>query len=320
MVVRGSSRSDRTYPTEAEARQVAADARAEISQKQETVGVMVEAFLESARKRELKARTVEAYRKRLELVLEPAWDLPVGQLTAIRARNLYERLVGQVAVDTHRQALIYCKSWGAFCVDEGAIRKNPFAAVKGVGRRKRGIESKDQLTADESVKLLNYCLARADDWRALVTATLLLLGCRVSELMERRIRDLDSGGRLLWIPSSKTEAGRRVLEVPEILREHLQAQVKDRPPTERIFPQRRESANRAVHQMCERAGVPSVGPHSLRGTHSTLARAAGATAEIVAAALGHASTGMQDAHYVADGVQAIVAQRAAWRVLDGKGK
>ena len=282
--------------------------------------MMVNRFLDAATRRELKPRTVEAYRKRLELLLEPAWDLPMVNLTPMRAKNLYDRLVGSVAVDTHRQALIYAKSMGAMCVEDGVVKRNPFAQVKGVGRRKRGIESKQQLTANESATLIDYCLAHISDWRALATASLLLLGCRVSELMDRRVRDLDSGGRFLWIPSSKTEAGRRLLEVPLIIRPHLLALAGDRPGMERLFGRRRESTHRAVRRMCELAGVPQVGPHSLRGTHSTLARAAGATAEIVAAALGHASTAVQDQHYVADGVAAIVQQRAAWRVLDGKPK
>jgi hypothetical protein len=34
-------------------------------------------------------------------------------------------------------------------------------------------------------------------------------------------RDVDDDGRLLWIPATKTPAGRRTVEVPEVLRPHL---------------------------------------------------------------------------------------------------
>ena len=43
-------------------------------------------------------------------------------------------------------------------------------------------------------------------------------------------------------------------------------------------------------------------PHSLRGLHSTLAVSAGATAEAVAASLGHASFATTVRHYVAPSV------------------
>jgi hypothetical protein len=34
------------------------------------------------------------------------------------------------------------------------------------------------------------------------------------------VRDLDDEGRLLWIPETKTEAGKRTLPVPEVLNPH----------------------------------------------------------------------------------------------------
>jgi hypothetical protein len=37
----------------------------------------------------------------------------------------------------------------------------------------------------------------------------LLMGMRASEITTRVARDLDDGGRLLWIPDAKTEAGKR---------------------------------------------------------------------------------------------------------------
>ena len=43
-------------------------------------------------------------------------------------------------------------------------------------------------------------------------------GWTSDEITSRQVRDVDDRGRLLWIPASKTPAGRRTLEVPEILR------------------------------------------------------------------------------------------------------
>jgi integrase len=40
------------------------------------------------------------------------------------------------------------------------------------------------------------------------------------------------------------------------------------------------------------------GPHGLRGTHSSLAAAAGATSAIIASAMGHTGTGVTERHYI----------------------
>ena len=55
---------------------------------------------------------------------------------------------------------------------------------------------------------------------ALVT---LVMGLRAGEVVSRVVRDLDDEGKLLWIPDSKTEAGKRTLQVPDLLRTYLLA-------------------------------------------------------------------------------------------------
>ena len=63
-------------------------------------------------------------------------------------------------------------------------------------------------------------LAPRDDG-AILALAYLLLGARAGEVVLRQVRDVDDGGRPLWIPDSKTEAGRRHLEVPDVLVPHL---------------------------------------------------------------------------------------------------
>jgi integrase len=58
---------------------------------------------------------------------------------------------------------------------------------------------------------------------------------RASEIVSRVVRDLDDDGRLLWIPTSKTEAGRRNLRVPDTLRPYLQRLAADRKPLDLLF-------------------------------------------------------------------------------------
>jgi integrase len=63
----------------------------------------------------------------------------------------------------------------------------------------------------------------ADDGEGGAIAALLALvmGMRASEIVSRVVRDLDDDGKLLWIPDSETEAGRRTLQVPAFLQPFL---------------------------------------------------------------------------------------------------
>ena len=58
----------------------------------------------------------------------------------------------------------------------------------------------------------------------------LLMGMRASEIVSRIVRDLDDEGRLLWIPETKTEAGKRTLPVPEVLNRTCRRSPKGRGP------------------------------------------------------------------------------------------
>jgi hypothetical protein len=46
-----------------------------------------------------------------------------------------------------------------------------------------------------------------------------------NEIVTRVVRDLDEGWKLLWIPDSKTKAGRRTFQVPELLQQYLRSSV-----------------------------------------------------------------------------------------------
>lgn len=84
---------------------------------------------------------------------------------------------------------------------------------------------KPQLTEDESRRFLAAALKLGSDGDAggTAAATALLLGMRASEIADRIVRDLDSGGRILAITAAKTAAGVRRLRVPTLLQPLLQA-------------------------------------------------------------------------------------------------
>jgi integrase len=139
---------------------------------------------------------------------------------------------------------------------------------------------------------------------ALAVATTLLLGLRASECTDRIVRDLDDGGRVLWIPHGKTEAAIRQLKVPELLQPLLMEVAAGKAPLDRLWGNvDRHWLGHHVRRLCRKAGVPVIPPHGLRGLHATMALSAGASSEHVAKALGHVSVNTTRAHYFAPGAE-----------------
>jgi integrase len=270
---------------------------------------------------ELQANTVErdGYHLRSLLQLVKYGSLDIRRLTPRLGEQLYDERIG--AVDTHRNGLAVCKTFGAWCVRQRWLRENPFGDVKGRGRRKRG---KPQLRIDEARRFQATCLEHAErDVGAVLSLGYLLLGARAGEIVLREVRDVDDGGRVLWIPDSKTQAGRRELGVPDQLAPHLAQLAKGRLPRAPLFEhaatrQRPQDwAREQVWRLCKLAGVPRVTPQGLRGTLATMGREVGNTSQQVADLLGHASPTITDRSYI-DGQRAAAAERrTALRVLAG---
>jgi integrase len=129
-------------------------------------------------------------------------------------------------------------------------------------------------------------------------------------------RDVDDGGALLWVSGTKTDAAKRVVELPVMLGRLVVAR-RDTSLQERIFAGTRFWLRDQVRRICKLAGVPVVCPHGLRGTHASLAMAAGASSALVAKSLGHASDAVTLAHYAQPAAVAAGAQERLLKVLEG---
>ena len=93
----------------------------------------------------------------------------------------------------------------------------------------------------------------------------LLMGMRASEIVSRIVRDLDDEGRLLWIPETKTEAGRRTLPVPEVLQPYLRKIAEGKGPNDSLFGEHwRDWPREWVQQICKAAKVPEVTAQGMR--------------------------------------------------------
>ncbi len=280
-----------------------------------------EQYLISMRDRKLAGATVTRTEYHLDhiLRLEVNGSRPLAWLTPRRAAELYDLAQVGHAVDTHRGALSVAKMFGKWCKKRGWLLMNPFVEIAGFGQRKRG---KPQLHIDESRNLIDRCLAEKSRV-SIAVALALLLGLRASEVAHRQCRDLDDGGRVIWVPKGKTPNAKRHLEVPEVIRGLVLELAKGRPAAAYLFgdgdldqPSRHWMHYHTV-RLCGAAKVPRVTPHGLRGTQATLAVKAGATSQLVASALGHGSSAITESAYIDSDERLRTAQAATLTILRG---
>jgi integrase len=201
--------ANETFPTEQEARVAMAAFRRRNARESgigfgEALGLYERYLAEKGNK----PRSIETTIHRLRNLFGPVLKIAVVALTPTGAAKLYDGLTAKdgspIAIDTRRNALNQGKTFLKWCKSKGHTRINALEDVQGVGKRRRG---KPQLTIDEARRFLAKAieLAEGGDDGAVAAAMALLMGMRGSEIAERIVRNLDDGGRILWI----TDARRR---------------------------------------------------------------------------------------------------------------
>jgi integrase len=273
-----------------------------------TIGAALDEWLEEKRQAGVKPLSITTIDSRLRPFLPV--DTTLGEMTPQRAAQRYlqetrrEGKYGVLRACTHHKTLLFAKGFFTWAVERGYLRENPFAKVKPIGKASSG---KPQLREDEARKLYELGLkqAAAGDFWALAVLVQLIMGLRSGEVLGLRVRDVDAGATVLHIDGTKSKNARRRLTIEsEPLRRLLAARCVGRRPDELIFPNKRGERYTAamlfkfLRQLCAKAGVPQVCPHSLRGLHSSLAVAHGASSRFVAEALGHGSDAITRKHYI----------------------
>lgn len=228
VVEESGSRTARNFETEAEAIQVVRSLNREIRKADEkTIAEVKEAYEVYLRdEKQNKKRSYTATLWRLGMFF-PDEGGALSTLTPSKCAAYYTALRTRtskygkpLATDSHRNILAEAKTFLKWCVGRGYLRANPLEGVEGTGKRRDG---KPQLRIDEARKWQAKALELADEGEAGAVAALvtLVMGLRAGEVVSRVVRDLDDDGRLLWISDSKTEAGKRTLQVPDLLRSRL---------------------------------------------------------------------------------------------------
>jgi integrase len=170
---------------------------------------------------------------------------------------------------------------------DGLIERNPAEPVTAPR-----IDAKEpvHLDAEQAHKLLE--VARGDGLFALY-AVALATGLRRGELLALTWRDVDLPGHSISVRRSKTTAGVRVVPIAVFAHDALTAL--DRRPGP-IWPYSPSYVTRHLGVLCERAGVPRIGPHGLRHSTASILLAQGVDPLTIRGILGHTNVAMT-AHY-----------------------
>jgi integrase len=290
-----------------------------------SVGEAIELYAQHLKERGNKPASYEGTPLRLRCFFAKALNTPLRSLNPARCAALYREVATKpsprsgkmLSPTTHHAYLADARSLCRWAVKVGHIRKSPLDDVQSIGRKRRG---KPQLRIDEARRWLARAheLAGQGEAGAVAAMMTLLMGLRAGEVISRVVRDLDDGGRLLWIPDAKTEAGRRTVKVPAELQPYLRALTRDKLPLALLFGQHwRDWPRLWVERICKDAAVPRVCAHSMRGLHATLAIQAGASPDIVARSLGHESAAMTLGAYAAPGSAEAASAERVQALLSG---
>lgn len=193
VVQTGGTRTVRSYETEGEARDFIDEWRALLDGK--TVAMRLDEWLDMVKARGRPPITIATLRNAV-LRLVPHLPAKFDDVTPRTAAKAYAALVATgCSVDTHRNSLNNARSmWTALT---GKGRPSPWDAVAGVGQRRRG---KAQLTIDESRRFLSAALELGETEPGGTAAALCLtLALRAGEVVALEGRDVDDGGRVLWV-------------------------------------------------------------------------------------------------------------------------
>jgi integrase len=263
-----------------------------------SIGQAVEEYL-VATKSDKDASNVAKRARLVAMFRLPKEDRLLVSINTAIAKRLYARRVEECAAATHHNELGYARTFFKWCLSQGWLRYNPWLEVQPVGTPNRG---KPKLRINDSRKFFAALVGDVSVQSSAVM-TAFLLGMRATEVIDRRVKDLDDDGRLFWITEAKSRAGDREIEIPEVLRQRLLLLAQGKDPEDYLYgTMTRQTLWQAVKVFAKRAGVPDISPHGLRGSALTKRVRNGGSIEEVAEYAGHADAGKTlRGHYLAPG-------------------
>ena len=281
----------------------------------------------------LRTRTRELYEGELRLHIIPALgSTEIAEISNAAVRSWYASLFNKgLAQSSCAKNYRLLRTILTTAVEDGIITKNP-CNIKGAGVAKspeRPIATLEQV----------FALSDAIDRRYRIAVLLATFGgLRVGEILaltrERidfeassvviveQLQELKRGGYLVGPP--KSDAGRRVVILPDFVMEELVVHLAERAEpgrNGRLFrgkggPLRRAVLQRAWDEARGEVGMAHLHFHDLRHTGNTLAAATGASTRELMARMGHASAeaALRTSTRPGSATRRLLLGSAPWRV------
>jgi integrase len=287
-------------------------------------------------------RTVEDYNWALSYHLLPFFadhrlsQITVAEVDRYKATKVRERELPHVKRPLSNNSINKTIKRLAQILDV-AVEYGHLAANPAGGRRRRlpsDPPRRARLEADQVAVLLEV----AGEHRALLATAIMAGGLRVSELTGLRWRDVNLAEHRLTVAQSKTEAGRREVDLNPDLRDELtnhKMASRFPDPDDYVFPTRqgtRRDRNtvrtRILYPAIERANArlqatgrapisPNATFHSLRRTYASLLAEHGADAAYTKAQIGHKSAKLTLEVYTDVGIRRHGANEQVGTLLRG---
>lgn len=223
--------------------------------------------------------TVAHDRDKLKPLLDEWGHRPLSEwarphLEALLAEKGWATTRVRNAVGVYRRFVTWCDQVGIVCGDFVAGYKPP---------RLRPPEEPEALTAEQARKLLD---AAHDHALEVPVALALLAGLSRGDLRALTWKEVDLEAGLITRPRHKTGRALR-LPISPPLREVLERHRRRAGSVCPRLPKSDSSLGKALHRLCDKAGVPRGGWHRLRHSAATLLAAAGVDVATIGRMLGH---------------------------------
>ena len=188
-----------------------------------------------------KEPTLDQQATRVRFMLCDHLQEELTRITSKKAELLYEKhrtrpgkLGSPLAAATHVFDLKCAKNFFKWCVSRRFLVASPFAEIRPIGRKKAG---KPQLRIEEAKRFTDAGLQHFETTKnplAVAALVAITMGPRASEVLNRSVRDLDNGGKILVIDSGKNERAKRRLDVPLFLQPILLGLAQGREPLAKL--------------------------------------------------------------------------------------
>lgn len=239
-----------------------------------------------------KPRSAGEDRRLVEKNIKPAIGAnKIGELSAADVRKLHQSLRDTPTTGNRVIALLSKMCSLAMAWGERPDADNPCRDIKRYEENKR-----EKFLSGDEMRRLAETLAEVEHEKSApsqaVAAILLLIftGCRKSEILTLRWRDIDFGRGCLFLPTSKTGQKTVYLNGPAL--RVLKGLPQPDDPGAYVIPAARGSGHliglqRIWHRIRTRAGLEGVRIHDLRHSFASAAISRGETLHMLGALLGH---------------------------------